>query len=84
MAVKINLSIELEEFSTVESQGMDYKCRLTANANGVVQEFVFTNPLEALENGRQIVFSWVQIFVQLKRSTKKKLKALNQSRIIRP
>ena len=70
MGVKIELAMILEEFSTAESGGRDYKCRLTASANGISEEWVFNDPITALEQGRQLAFSWVQTFVKLKQNTK--------------
>jgi len=70
MGVKIELAMILEEFSTAESGGTEYKCRVTASANGVSDEWIFDDPITALEQGRQLAFSWVQTFVKLKRDTK--------------
>lgn len=86
MGVKIYLSIELEEFYTVVSTEEIYKCRLKCMANGVKKEFVFDDPITALNEARHIVFSWVQTFVKLKRNTKVKLRKHSRAnpRIIQP
>lgn len=86
MAVKIELNIVLEEYSTTESMGEVYKCVIIATANGTKVEKIFNDPLSALTYAKQLVFSWVQIFVKLKRDTRKKLQQRQQvkSRIIRP
>jgi len=73
MGVKIHLEIEVEEFSTSISDGLAYSCRVTGIADGTKNTQVFNDPIEALDYARKLAFSWVQIFVQLKRSTKAKL-----------
>ena len=72
MAIKISLSIELEEYSTMASEGSDYYCRLTAVHNGQKEEHIYKNPIMALEAARQVAFSWTNTFTKLKRETKLK------------
>ncbi len=72
MSVKIFLSIELEEYSTMSSEGEDYYCRLTALYNGKKEEHIYRNPIEALEAARRVTSTWTNTFIRLKRETKAK------------
>lgn len=74
MGIKISLSIELEEFSTTVSLGQEYKCKLTAFANGIKKEYMFADPISALDAARHITFDWTQTFIKIKRNTKMKLR----------
>ncbi len=82
MSVKISLSIELQEYSTMASEGKDYYCRLTAIHNGQVEEAIYKNPIEALEAARKVAFSWMNTFVKLKRDTK--IKQGKKRKLFRP
>lgn len=86
MGIKISLSIELEEFSTTASLGEKYKCSITAIANGVKKEYVFADPISALNEARHITFDWTQTFIKIKRDTKMKLQkqAKMKSKLIIP
>ncbi len=70
MVVKISLSIELEEYSTMASEGKNYYCRLTAVHNGQKEEHIYKDPISALEAARHVVNSWANTFIKLKRETK--------------
>lgn len=74
MGIKIHLEIELEEFSTVISDGQAYSCRVTAIADGVKKVQVFNDPMDALDYARKLSFSWIQVFIKLKHRTKMKLR----------
>ncbi len=78
MTVKIHLSLTLEEHNIIVAPGQAYKCVIIAEANELKEEFVFNNPIDALEKGRLLAFSWVSTFVNLKRNTRKKLKKQQQ------
>ncbi len=69
MVVKISLSIELEEYSTLSSSGEDYHCRVTAISNGVKQEHVYHDPVAALEAGWRVASEWKKTFFRLKNAT---------------
>ncbi len=82
MVVKISLSIELEEYSTIASEGKDYYCRLTAIHNGQKVEHIYKNPIAALEAAKKVAFSWMNTFIKLKRETK--LKRNKPKKLFRP
>ncbi len=81
MSVKIDLRLTFEEFSTIDSGGKDYSCRVTAIYNGQENTHVYDNAIEALEAGRRVTAEWLHTFVKLKRNTLRTQKRLGKAKL---